>query len=111
MFYASKYLAKPTADGVGFTTATGTPLPEVGRHWGVKGRRHLPVTWVRYALALGEFHWLRRQIARYMRSKGRIHRVRGSSAGVWCFLPSEDVGRLMGVIAPYAPHSGLAPRL
>ncbi len=35
MFYASKYLAKPTADGVGFTTATGTPLPEVGRHRGL----------------------------------------------------------------------------
>jgi hypothetical protein len=113
MSYASKYLAKRGDDdaGDGFTTSTGTPLPEVGRHWGVMGRKHLPVTWARYALALGQFHWLRRQIARYMRSKGRAHRTRGRTSGLWCFMASEDVGRLLGAIAPYAPSTADTPRL
>jgi hypothetical protein len=112
MSYASKYLAKRSDDDAGgFTTATGTPLTEVGRHWGVMGRKHLPVAWRRYALALGQFHWLRRQIARYMRSKGRNHRTRGRSSGLWCFMPSEDVGRLLGAIAPYVSSTADTPRL
>jgi hypothetical protein len=113
MFYASKYMAKRADDDDGrcFTTATGTPLTEVGRHWGVMGRKHLPVSWRRYALALGQFHWLRRQIARYMRSKGRNHRTRGRSSGLWCFMPSEDVGRLLGAIAPYVSATADTPRL
>ncbi len=113
MSYASKYLAKRADDddGGGFTTSTGTPLPEVGRHWGVMGRKHLPVTWARYALALGQFHWLRRQIARYMRSKGRDHRTRGRTAGLWCFMASEDVGRLLGTIAPYVRSTADTPHL
>jgi len=115
MSYASKYLAKRADDdaGDGFTTSTGTPMAEVGRHWGVMGRRHLPVTWARYALALGQFHWLRRQIARYMRAmrKGYQHRVRGRTAGLWCFMSSEDVGRLLGVIAPYATATADRPNL
>ncbi len=112
MFYASKYMAKVADDDAGgFTTATGTPLTEVGRHWGVMGRKHLPVAWRRYALALGQFHWLRRQIARYMRSKGRNHRTRGRSSGLWCFMPSEDVGRLLGAIAPYVSSTADTPRL
>lgn len=113
MFYASKYMAKRADDGAGatFTTATGTPLTEVGRHWGVMGRKHLPVTWRRYALALGQFHWMRRQIARYIRSKGRNHRVRGRSSGLWCFMPSEDVGRLLGAIAPYTLATADTPNL
>jgi hypothetical protein len=112
MFYASKYMAKVADDDAGgFTTATGIPLTEVGRHWGVMGRKHLPVAWRRYALTLGQFHWLRRQIARYMRSKGRNHRTRGRSSGLWCFMPSEDVARLLGAIAPYVSSTADTPRL
>jgi hypothetical protein len=113
MSYASKYLAKrPDEDNEhGFTTVEGVPLVQVGRHWGVMGRKHLPVTWERYALSPSEFQWMRRQIARYMRSKGRKHRMRGRSCGVWCFMSSEDVGRLLWHGAPYALPVAEVPKL
>lgn len=110
MSYASKYLGKLGA-GDRFETSAGEVLDEVGRHWGVKGRANLPVTWVRYALCLREFHQLRRQVVRYMASKGREHRVRAKYAGVWCFMAADDALRLLGGIAPESDMTYEAPAL
>lgn len=98
MSYASKYLGK-AGKGDEFTTDGGEVIEDVGRHWGVMGRKHLPATWVAYVLLQHEFHQLRRQLGRYVRSKGRNHRVRGRHGGVWCFLQASDALRLLGHFA------------
>lgn len=110
MSYASKYLGK-VSDGAGFSTAAGLDITEPGRHWGIKGRQHLPVTWVRYAVGLRQFHQIRRSIARYMRSLGRKHRIRGRHGGVWCFMPASEALRLVGLFSPLADMQFEAPKL
>jgi hypothetical protein len=110
MSYASKYLGK-VSDGAGFSTDGGLEVTEPGRHWGIKGRQHLPATWVRYAVGLRQFHQIRRTIARYMRSKGRQHKIRGRYGGVWCFMPAAEALRLVGLFAPLAEMEWRAPQL
>ena len=110
MSYASKYLGK-AGKGEEFTTADGELIEDVGRHWGVKGRKHLPATWVAYVLLQHEFHQIRRQLGRYVRSKGRNHRVRGRHGGVWCFMQGSDALRLLGHYASDAPMAYEAPKL
>lgn len=110
MSYASKYLGK-AGKGDEFTTADGDPVEDVGRHWGVKGRKHLPATWVAYVLLQHEFHQLRRQLGRYVRSKGRNHRVRGRHGGVWCFMQGSDALRLIREYARDAEMTYEAPKL
>ncbi len=110
MSYASKYLGKLN-DGTGFTDIVGSPLLEVGRHWGVKGKQYLPVNWVRYIVGLRAFHQIRRTIAKYMRSKGRHHKVRGRYAGVWCFMDADEALRLVGLFEPEAEMVFQVPQL
>ena len=99
MSNAGKYIGK-LDDSRAFTTDAGQELAEVGRHWGIVGRKNLPVQWVCYLLEQGQFFDLRRQIGRYVRSKGRRHKVRSRLAGVWCFMQGEDAVRLLGGFAP-----------
>ena len=110
MSYASKYLGK-AGKGDEFSTDGGELIEDVGRHWGVMGRKYLPVTWAAYVLVQAEFHRLRRQLARYVRSKGRDHRVRGRYGGLWCFMRGEDALRLVGLFARDAELLWEAPKL
>jgi hypothetical protein len=110
MSYASKYLGK-LSDGRAFRANTGDVVAAVGRHWGIKGRANLPITWVRYMVHFRTFYRLRRTIAAYMRSKGRQHRVRGRFQGVWCFLDAHEGLRLVGLYEPDAEMTFQAPKL
>ena len=110
MSYAAKYLGK-AGKGDEFTTADGEVIEEVGRHWGVMGRKHLPAMWVAYVLLEHEFHQVRRDLARCVRSKGRNHRVRGRHSGLWCFMRGEDAIRLIGHYARDAEMLYERPKL
>jgi hypothetical protein len=59
-------------------------------------------TWARYVVGLRAFHRIRRTIVRYMRSKGRHHKVRGRYVGVWCFMDADEALRLVGLLEPDA---------
>lgn len=109
MSYASKYLGK-SGDGAEFRDSAGVVIQAVGRHWGVKGRANLPVTWVRYAVGLRQFHQVRRVLAGLVRSKGRRHQIRGRYAGVWCFMLADEALRLVGLVAPEAVMTYEAPQ-
>jgi hypothetical protein len=111
MSYAAKYLGKVANAEASFLDAGGAVLAEVGRHWGVKGRANLPVTWVRYSLLLSQFHQVRRILANYVRSLGRRHQVRGRYGGLWCFLPADEALRLVGAYAPGSGMSYARPKL
>ncbi len=69
MSYASKYLAKLDGDDRQFLSgAGGKSLSEVGRLWGVINAEALPTDVREWALAIGQFHKLRRILNRHKRS-------------------------------------------
>jgi hypothetical protein len=111
MSYASKYMGKASGSGAVFTDAAGVEITEVGRHWGVKGKKNLPVMWVRYKLLLGQFYQVRRALRGYLHSKGREHKVRGRYGGLWCFMLADEALRLVGAVAPGAAMAYERPKL
>lgn len=110
MSYAAKYLGK-NLDGGEFTTDEGEVIDNVGRHWGVMGRRHLPATWVAYTLVREAFHRIRRAMVAQKRSKGRRHRIKSRYCGLWSFLRGEDALRLVGLYAADAEMAWESPKL
>jgi hypothetical protein len=68
-------------------------------------------TWVWYVVGLWAFHQIRRAIARYMRSKGRHHKVRGCYVGAWCFMDADEALRLVGLFEPEAEMEFRVPQL
>ncbi len=110
MSYAAKYLGK-NLDGGEFTTDEGEVIDNVGRHWGVMGRKHLPATWVAYTLVREAFHRIRRAMVAQKRSKGRRHRIKNRYCGLWSFMRGEDALRLVGLYAADAEMSRESPKL
>jgi hypothetical protein len=108
MSYASKYLGK-NLDGGEFATPEGDVIDEVGRHWGVMGRKHLPATWVAYTVVKEAFHRIRRAMVAQKRSKGRHHRIKSTYSGLWSFMRGEDALRLVGLYAADADMSWESP--
>jgi hypothetical protein len=123
MSYASKYMGKASGGGAVFTDTDGQALMEVGRHWGVKGRQHLPVTWVRYKLLMRQFHRVRRVLLGAARASAREkarrtpgwkapkRKVRGRNSGLWCFMLADEALRLVGAFAPDAAMVYETPKL
>lgn len=103
MFYASKYLAKKTNEGL---------MPGVGRFWGVMHRERLPMDLMDLPLTFGQFFRLRRLLLHWTQVQGRKRqerdrkpdtgrrrRVRSENQGLTVFTDYERVLQLLRYLA------------
>jgi hypothetical protein len=90
MAYASKYVAKLPDETIEFTY--------VGRWWGIKGGKNLPVDWFSGVLSFPQFYFMRRVLRRYLRRAG-VRLRSGRFVGASAFLPSEVGLRLLDYLS------------
>ncbi len=84
--YASKYLGKRFQD-------VSVIWQEVGRFWGIFGRRYLPVNFAYVKLTARGFFMLRRYARRLLRKAGRRVASGSQYAGNWAFASPDTVRR------------------
>ncbi len=91
MHYVGKYLAKDDR---------GEWDVDTGRVWGVCGREHLPLAWLRVEVTYLEFLQLRRQLRRYTqaRARGLRYCYRSRFAGTWVIMDWRTGVRLLECI-------------
>lgn len=86
--YAAKYVVKAAGD-----------LPEgwdnVGRIWGIRGVKHLPINLVRFAIGSRKFYCLRRWLRHLLKARGFRVRHIGRDDGLTVFTDWESSIRML----------------
>lgn len=89
--YAAKYVAKVNEE-------LPTGWENVGRIWGIRGAKNLPITIVRFMIGHREFFQLRRQLRKLMKARGFRVRHYGRDDGLTALMGWNSIVKLLKVM-------------